>query len=306
MSTAVTLPEKADVMISDLGGLLPWFSLHLPSIADARRRLLAPDGVLIPRRDEAWAAVVEAPDLYKEYVRPWDDRVFGHDTARRAVLNTWGRGTITREHLLTSVQRWGALDYTTVETPDVHGRLTWTVERPSVGHGIAAGFDRIVADGISLSNAPDAPEANRPTHIYRTVFFPWSAPVALNTGDVVQAEICARLIRSDYVWTWSTRVTGQGRPAQTKPRSCNRRFSTPASATTLRKRAASYMPTLTDEGRMARLILDGSRRADPWARARRCCRRCFPRAFRARETRSRTSRTSRSSTGEPQTQRVSP
>ena len=58
MSTRVTLPERADVIVSDLTGALPWFAHHIPSIIDARRRLLAPGGVLIPRRDAAWAAIV--------------------------------------------------------------------------------------------------------------------------------------------------------------------------------------------------------------------------------------------------------
>src|SRR3989339_432255 len=51
MSTEVTLSEKADVIISDLRGVLPLFQKHLPVLADARKRLLASDGVLIPQRD---------------------------------------------------------------------------------------------------------------------------------------------------------------------------------------------------------------------------------------------------------------
>src|SRR5437867_2580258 len=57
LSTGVTLGERADVIISDIGGVLPWFQQHIPSIADARRRFLAPGGALIPQRDTAWAAV---------------------------------------------------------------------------------------------------------------------------------------------------------------------------------------------------------------------------------------------------------
>src|ERR1041385_848678 len=63
-STRVTLPEKADVMISDLRGILPWFAQHIPAIADARRRLLKPGGILISQKDFLWAAIVEAPEEY--------------------------------------------------------------------------------------------------------------------------------------------------------------------------------------------------------------------------------------------------
>src|SRR5574338_341457 len=51
LSTDVTLPEPATLIVSDLRGVLPYYQQHLPSILDARKRLLARDGVLIPRRD---------------------------------------------------------------------------------------------------------------------------------------------------------------------------------------------------------------------------------------------------------------
>ena len=65
ISTQVTLPERADVIVSDLGGVLPWFQRHIPSIVDARARFLAPGGVLIPQQDVGWAAVVEAHELVR-------------------------------------------------------------------------------------------------------------------------------------------------------------------------------------------------------------------------------------------------
>ena len=40
-STDITLPERADVIVSDLRGVLPLLQHHIPSILDARRRHLA-------------------------------------------------------------------------------------------------------------------------------------------------------------------------------------------------------------------------------------------------------------------------
>ena len=91
------------MIISDIGGVLPWFQQHIPSIADARRRLLAPGGALIPQRDVAWAAVVEMRDLYGRQTGAWDDNGFGFDmeAARRIVINTWNQGRVTPDNLLT-------------------------------------------------------------------------------------------------------------------------------------------------------------------------------------------------------------
>lgn len=77
VSTRVQLPERADVIISDLRGILPLFEQHLVSIIDARTRLLAPGGALIPRRDALWAGVVEAPEQYSKHVGNWDESDYG-------------------------------------------------------------------------------------------------------------------------------------------------------------------------------------------------------------------------------------
>src|SRR5947199_9795954 len=39
LSSEISLPEKADVIVSDLRDVLPLFKQHIPSILDARQRL---------------------------------------------------------------------------------------------------------------------------------------------------------------------------------------------------------------------------------------------------------------------------
>jgi protein arginine N-methyltransferase 1 len=259
MSTEVTLGERADVIVSDIGGVLPWFQRHILSIADARRRFLAPGGVLIPQRDVAWAAVVEAGELYERRMAPWDDNGLGFDldAARRIVVNTWSKARLTGDALLTPPERWATLDYDVVEDPDVRARVTWVVTRPGTGHGVAAGFDRTLGDGIFLSTAPDAADAIRPEGIYGAAFFPWPAPVALAAGDVVNVDLEARLVRQEYIWSWKTRVADRGQPGADKASFSQCTFlGAPLSPATLKKTAASYTPTLNDDGRIARLILE--------------------------------------------------
>lgn len=211
VSTTVALPEPADVLISDLGGNLPWFQQHIESITDARRRFLKPGGTLIPRRDVAWAAVVQMPEWHAQRIEPWTDNVFGFDmsAATRLVVNSWSHGRVTRDNLLTEPERWATLDYSVVEEADVRGRMTSTVMRPGTGHGIAAGFERTLADGICISNAPDAPDAIR-HRVYGTVFLSWPAPVALEAGDRVTVDLEGRAIHGDYIWCWKTRVSDDG------------------------------------------------------------------------------------------------
>jgi protein arginine N-methyltransferase 1 len=258
MSTSVTLPERADVIISDIGDMLPWFRHHIPSIVDARNRLLAPGGVLIPQRDVAWAAVVEAPDLYAKRAGPWAANSFGLDmeAARRIVINSWKQGRVTRDNLLTKPERWATLDYTSVEDPNVRASLSLTVMRSGFGHGLSVGFDRFVSEGIYISNAPDTCDAQRHV-VYGTVFLPWLAPVALAAGDVVRVDLEATLIRDNYIWNWKTRVSDQGRSGAEKANFAQSTFfGMPLSLATLRKIAGDHVPRLNDEGQIARFVLD--------------------------------------------------
>ena len=264
MSTAVTLPERADVIVSDMGGLLPWLHTHLPSIADARRRFLAPGGTVIARSDTVWAAVVHAPDLYARQTAAWDDPGFDFQMqpARRLAVNTFRKGDVTAEQLLTGIQRWATIDYLQVEDWNVDAHVRWPVSRGGIAHGIAVGLDRMVADGIRLCNAPDHSNTAGPDSIYSTVFFPWTNPVALEPGDAVETELRASLVGDDYIWCWNTtivdaRSTVKARFAQTTM------LEAALSPATLRKSAASYAPTLTENGRMARFVLDAMSRGIP-------------------------------------------
>lgn len=264
-STEVTLPERADVIVSDIGGVMPWFQTHLPSIADARRRFLAPGGTLIPRQDAVWAAVVDAPDLYARHTTPWDDCGFDFNMApaRRLAVNTFKKGEVTADRLLTPPQRWATIDYTMVDDWNIQAPVRWLVSRAGTGHGIVVGLDRILAEGIRLTNAPDESDVGRDS-IYATVFFPWSAPVELTIGDVVEAEIRATLVGGDYVWCWTTSVVDGRRPSAVKARFAQTTLlEAPLSPATLRKSSAAYTPTLTENGRMARFVLDAMSQGMP-------------------------------------------
>ncbi len=264
LSTEVTLPERADLIVSDLGGVLPWFRQHIPSIADARRRLLKPDGVLIPQCDAAWAAVVHLPDVYAQLTDPW--KASGYDldmeAARRLVVNALRPCVLTAGSLLTDTRRWATIEYAAVNDPDVRGRVTWTMVREGTAHGIAAGFERTVAPGILLSSAPDAPDTIRP-HAYGTVLFPWPAAVRLETGDVVCVDLHARLVRQHYVWRWKTRVQ-ERRTGADKVRFDQSTFlGAPVSPAALRRSSASYTPALSEDGRILRLVVNAMHDGTP-------------------------------------------
>ena len=253
LSTAIALPAPADLIISDLRGVLPLFQHHIPAIADARARLLAPGGVLIPCRDTLWAALVEDEKSYRPYAEPWLRNDYGLDLSagQPLAVNSWRKVNAQADQLLVTPQQWATLDYATIESPDVAGELAWTVEQPGTAHALLLWFDAELADGIGFSNAPGGPEL-----IYGQAFFPLQTPVALEPGDLVSVQLRANLTGDDYIWQWRTSV----RPAAAHaPPKANFRQSTflgaPLSPASLAKREAGYQPVLDESGQLDRTIL---------------------------------------------------
>jgi type I protein arginine methyltransferase len=252
-STRVTLPERADVIVSDLRGVLPWYQHHLPSMADARRRLLKPDGILIPGRDIVWAALADAPEQYSDIVGPWEDTRYGIDLsyARQYVTNTWRKLRVNSEQLLPPPVQWCVVDYSRLESPDMVGEISWTIAKASTAHGLAIWFDSELINGIGFSNHPANNEL-----IYGNAFFPFTKPIHFAAGDNVRVKLRARLIGEDYVWTWDTRVFSQGETTKTKEEfQQSTFFGVPLSIKQLHKRSADFVPTLNDDGETTAKVL---------------------------------------------------
>lgn len=246
LSHRVTLPTRADVMLSDLRGVLPFFQRHIPAIVDARRRFVAPGGTMIPRKDTVWAAVAEAPKPYAEIVDPWDKNPFDQDLAPARVLaiNDGQKVRVSPSQLLTGHKLWTTLDYGTIESPDVRGNLEWTVERGGTGHGIVVWFDADLAEGIGFSNAPGTPET-----VYGSYFFPWTQPALLEWGQRVCVSLEAKLVEDDYVWRWTTRIElPAGSSASPLHFEQSQLAGAVLSPKQLRKIAVDYIPQLSEEG----------------------------------------------------------
>jgi protein arginine N-methyltransferase 1 len=199
LSTEISLPEPANVIISDLRGVLPWFEQHIPSIIDARERLLASGGVLIPRRDVLWAAIVEAPEQYEDLVGPWRKFDLDLSAGTRLITNQWRKSYLKPEQLLVDPVRWTTIDYYKVENADVRAEISWRAARNGTAHGVAVWFDSELADNISFSNHPAAPRM-----IYGVGLFPFLQPVEITEGEQIQLRLAADLVQDGYVWRWDT------------------------------------------------------------------------------------------------------
>jgi len=207
LSTDVQLPEKADLIVSEIHGVLPAYQRSLSSIIDARDRFLTSAGCLIPRRETLWAALVEAPAPYQEIAGVWGTDVCGIDltAVRPTAVNTWHKTRLCPSDLVTSPQCWALLDYAALRSPHVRGDASWEIGERRTAHGIGAWFDWDGAEGVTFSNSPLSGER----HIFGQGFFPWPEPLELCRGDEVRVQLRADAIASQYVYSWETVVRGQ-------------------------------------------------------------------------------------------------
>lgn len=278
VSTRVALPERADVIVADLRGVLPVFQQNVHSLADARDRLLAPGGVLIPRADTLRAAPVEAEAEHRVFTAPWDDhaRGFNLSAPRRAMLNNWSKARIQMAQLVAEPRTWAVLEYGTRREPDVAGTLEWTVQRDATVHGIAVWFHADLVDGVGFTTGPQGPDL-----IYGSGFFPWLEPVPLRAGDGVAVDLQARMVGVDHVWVWNTVVRrADGSRVEFRQSTF---LSQPSTPRDLRKRAHDFTPALAEDGRIDGAVLgmmDGAATLEQIARE---IQRRFPERFRTWE-----------------------
>ncbi|MFI5243620.1 MAG: 50S ribosomal protein L11 methyltransferase [Gemmatimonadales bacterium] len=250
-SMRVTLPEKGDVLLEDLRGVLPLAGDHIPSVIDARTRHLRVGATIVPVRDTLWAAPSEADAAFRaRHVTP-GDAPYGID--RRAVdavaRQNWYRADLKREELFAPAAQWGAIEFATVTTPQVSGGAEWTIERAGCVEGICIWFDTDLGFGCGYSNAPGLTAT-----LHGRGFLPFTRAVDALPGDRVHTEIRASLVEGEYVLAWDTvfePLPGSGRRGAQFRQSTI--AATPMTLELLRRRRDDHRPS---RGAAAALFLE--------------------------------------------------
>ncbi len=255
LSTEVELPERADVIVSDLRGSLPLFGQHLESLFDARTRLLTPGGVLIPMEDELVASLVEVEDLHEKVLTPWVSPLDGFDLSAGLPAVTGGvhqdKITLTQAQLLTPPKTWASITYGNSPPPVVAGRVSVEASRSGTAHGVALWFDAKLGPGVGFTNAPGS------TAIYGRSLYAFPYAVRVEAGDQISLDIVAQKTTDDYLWSLVTEIGG----VAGKPRA---EFRQSSWLTLPARRAFPSHARLGKRGRLALAVLqamDGT--ADP-------------------------------------------
>ena len=235
----VTLPLPADVIVSDLRGVLPFVGGHIEAIADARTRLLRPGGTLLPQRDVIYAALVSAPEAYQELTHPWRQDDFGLDLSAQQRFLTESRSMprISSDQLLTEPMVWCEIDYSKATDLNVSADLRFPVAKAGLAHGVLVWFDAWLDEEVHFDGGPDSDLV-----VYGRSFFPFTDPIFLHLQDSVRLALSVRRMGDSYVWRWATHVEDQN--GVTKAQFRQTTFNTEApSPRQLREAAARIDPS---------------------------------------------------------------
>jgi protein arginine N-methyltransferase 1 len=253
LSTRIDLPEPADVIVSDLRGVLPTYTAHIPSIVDARSRHLAGAGVLVPFRETLWAAPAELSDVYEDRISSWEASPYGVALAggRAFAANSVLRVSASADEMLASPARLATLDYRSISSPNVKASVELVATRSGSLHGVVVWFDSELADGVGFTTAPGAPET-----VYCQAFFPLLEPVHVMPDDVISLDFWASLIDDDYVFRWDTRVAEPSNPSIKAAFTQSTVFASPITVENLARREDGYAPTATRDGEAVAFVLE--------------------------------------------------
>lgn len=273
-SRQIHLPERANVVVADVRGVIPLSGHAVDTLEDARERFLLADGHMIPSSDTLHAAVVELPTQYETMAQAWRSvPQLDLTSGLPLVLNTIYRQHIKPDQLVSESRPWHVLNYKSESAP-AHGLIHLQVRRDVISHGIAIWFSTQLAEGIGFCTEPQASES-----IYGHVFLPWLEPVSLRQGEVCSIELRAQLVGNDYVWQWETNIPERSGRKQIRFAQSSF-YGSLFPPSMLRKRATGYVPVLSETGLAERWILqamDGKRALEDIAAE---AARLFPHVFR--------------------------
>jgi protein arginine N-methyltransferase 1 len=247
-SRSITLPERADVVVSDqIGG----FGLEADIIElfrDARERFLRAGGTLVPRGLELMVAAVESARLHKRLAF-WNDRPAGFDcsAAVEIAANTGYTVRLRRDHLISAPVSAAEIDLMADAPSPLHISGTVRTSRAGLLHGFAGWFVARLSPHVTMTNSPLSAE-----RIYRRpVFFPISEAVAVEAGTPI--DISMKVLPSDTMYSWELQVaSAEGVPLRFRHATLRGML---LGREDLERTHPAYRPTLTSSGRARLTVL---------------------------------------------------
>lgn len=187
-STEFQNPPRVDVVISETLGNYALEENIIATLHDARTRFLRDGGTIIPSRISQYVVPVVGPRIDTE-LRAWSRVGHGLDleVAQVMSLNNAYVRLLKPAELLgggSEAKIWDSVELGQEKRANRKGEASWSVNQPTIVYGLALWWVALLAPGIELSTAPDAPR----TH-WEQLYFPFLTPINLQPGESLLASL---------------------------------------------------------------------------------------------------------------------
>lgn len=197
-STKVKLPEKVDVIFTEILGTFALDENLLPSIIDVRTRFLKPGGTLIPSKVKLFLVAIES-EIHYSNVEFWDSPLYGINfkAARNEVAKIPYPIRIKESECLSDPVLLQCFDLYATDEIGLDETISLSIKKTGVLHGWGGWFEAQLSPDISISTSPMMPD----TH-WKNIFFPSIVPMPVNAGDIIKLHIRAVKMEDHTAWWW--------------------------------------------------------------------------------------------------------
>jgi SAM-dependent methyltransferase len=199
-SRSVALPEKVDVILSEILGHCVLDENMLDSIIDAKLRFLKNDGCIVPQEVKMFFAPVFNENT-NEWINFWKNDIYGIDysPAWRKSVNTIYIDNFHQSSLLAKPKMISHVDLRDVSKVDISGNSNFITTKTGLLNGFAGWFETILTskNNIYINTGPGYPK----TH-WNCTYFPLENPIEIKERDEVFFSFKCYSNGSSTIWEW--------------------------------------------------------------------------------------------------------
>jgi protein arginine N-methyltransferase 1 len=195
-SYRVTLPEQADVIVSEILWNFGVGEGVIGFLEDAKARFLKPGARSVPETVELHVAPVEADAIYADIGDSPPDQ-HGLDLSP---IRAYNRANVYMRRLddqalLAEPAVIDRFDLADPSHKELSAAARFEITREGTLHGICGWFAAQLSPSVRLSNRPPAEKSS-----WQHAFFPVGEPVAVGPGDIIELSMATVTNGSVYRW----------------------------------------------------------------------------------------------------------
>lgn len=203
-SDKINLPEKVDVIISELIGFfgieenLPHFKI------DARDRFLKTNGRLLPHWLELYIAPVQFSEFWNDKIGLYNQDFYGLDFSpvrKTAAEHRYTPDCSNKIIFIAKPVLILRLDFYEIKSIPSFYSTDFTIDKNGDLHGLVGYFKAGLSRNIILSTAPQ-----EPVTIWGQSFFPLQETFAAQKGDIIKYKMKPIPQKNNFFWQWDTDI----------------------------------------------------------------------------------------------------